>query len=72
MRKMQTLRKLPMAAPKMKAKISKKIMKNTFLVIPGLTRNPVFSMFSWIPACEGMTTGVIFIGLTSRRQDGSG
>jgi hypothetical protein len=47
-------------------------MKNTFLVIPGLTRNPVFSMFSWIPACEGMTTGVIFIGLTSRRQDGSG
>jgi hypothetical protein len=56
----------------MKAKTSKKIMKNTFLVIPDLTRNPVFSMFSWIPACEGMTTGVIFIGLTSRRQDGSG
>ncbi len=43
MRKMQTLRKLPIAAPKMKAKTSKIIINNTFCRHCGL--DPESSIF---------------------------
>jgi len=34
-------------------------------VIPGLTRNPVFS---WIPSFEGMTSSVVINGAVYRRK----